>query len=201
MNEDWVSVAVFAQEIGKAQVTVRQLAQHEKLEARKVGKTWFIDRNGLRSQAFITSSRRKRERQERRERAELEPMMLKHTIGELKGSIVEKDSIIDERNGRIGDLEEEVRALRERLERAEERARLAEERARVWREALELVSGRVQEAPVEASQEPVEPLVEAWEEYRAKCAGRPLYAPFAEQMGVTVSEVRRAVRRARGKSK
>lgn len=199
MAEEWVKVAVFAQEIGKTQVTVRQMAQHEKLDAKKVGKTWYIDRNGMKSQAVITGSRRKQELREQKERAGLEPLMLKQTIDELKSIIAEKDSVIDGRNGRVGALEEEVRALRERLERAESRAVRAEERARTWREALELVSGgkKVQEQPVEVPQEPVEALVQAWLKYREESTARPTYAAFAASHGVPVSEVKRAVRRAR----
>lgn len=203
MAEDWVKVAVFAQEIGKTGVTTRQLAQHGKVDAKKVGKTWFIDRNGQKSQAVITRSRRKHELQERRERAELEPMILRQSIDDLKSTIAEKDNVIDERNGRIGALEEEVRSLRERLERAESRAVRAEERARTWREALELVSGgkKVQEQPVEVPQEPVEALVQAWLKYREESTARPTYAAFAASHGVSVSEVKRAVRRARDRSK
>lgn len=201
MMQDFVKIAEFAVEIGKTEVTVRQMAQHGKVEAEKRGKTWYIDRSGERAQGLIEKARREEAKRAENARKALEPYRLGQEVERLR-------AVAEEKQERIGALEEaleqarqEAEEWRRKAEKSEAGRRLAEAREGAWREALKVLAGGPSMGRKEEKQEhevaEAFSLAEKWAEYRAEAGSSARYEAFAEAQGVSVSEVRRAVRRAR----
>lgn len=202
--EDWITLADYAAELVgyRSVASLKNDARAGKLEARKDGRNWEINRDGAHAQALIRQAEEQREARDRRAKERIAAANAQDTIAKLQ-------EVIEEKNATIAELKDTIDSQKEvidRLEKAEQEASIRYQTAEHLFELLNTgtkrttgKTSRKASHDKEAQAEQDAQLLEQWEAYRAGHAAATIKT-FAESVGRPRTTVGSAIRRAQARA-
>ena len=133
--EDWITLADYAAELVgyRSVASLKNDARAGKIEARKDGRNWEVNRDGARAQALIRQAEEQRAARDRRAKERIAAANAQDTIARLQETI-------EERNATIADLEDTIAEQKEVIAKLEEASREASIRYQTAEHLFELLN-------------------------------------------------------------
>lgn len=200
--EDWITLADYASELVgyRSVASLKNDARAGKIEARKDGRNWEVNRDGARAQVLIRQAEEQRAARDRRAKERIAAANAQDTIAKLQ-------EIIEEKNATIAELEDTIASQKDVIDKLEKAAQEASIRYQTAEHLFELLntgtkrttgqtSKKKNSSDKQARAEQDAQMLAQWKAYREANEGATV-TMFAEAIGRPRTTVGSAIRRAK----